>query len=267
MLPEFVVEQTNALRSWKALSCKPKIVVVGNDQGVAELCEREGVTHHPIVEKNKYGTPLIKSILEQGWTYADDNDIVVFINGDIVLVDDFTRTLQAFSKHYPEHHNMTYLLTARRFDWTNFHEIDFNKTNWFETLDLQGEWSGANAVDLFVHRKGQLAMPDSAIARFAYDTWALMNAIKNYDLCIDISESCKMIHHLGKHYFDGMPCARGIVSHELYENSQPIYNDLGHKFGPQHRWCDRISDAPLKSTIDQQGEIQFVENDKRRSGR
>lgn len=259
LLPEFIVEHTNSLKSWKRLRCKPKIVIVGDDQGVAELCTKEEIMHHPYVAKNRYGTPIVSSILEEGWKYAEDGDICIFLNGDIILNDTICDTLEAFVEQYPDHTKMNYLLTAQRYDWSDFYEIDF-ENGWFEEIFNSDKINLAEstAIDLFIHRKGTIYnMPQSGIAKYAYDSWILLNAFEKFDLVVDLTETCKIIHHLGKWYQNKMPCPRGTVTRELRMNCQPIYqinNIIKHNTGKK----EEITDCPHQS-IFQDNKIKIVQ--------
>lgn len=223
LIPEFIVEHTNSLQSWKRLRCKPKIVIIGDDQGVAELCANARVIHHPYVKKNNYGTPMINSIFEEGWKYVKDDDICVFVNGDIILTDSLCDTLDAFVNNFPDYAKRTYFMTAVRNNWYNFTALDFNDAGLKSIPEKNLKRERPDGIDLFIHRKGTyLNIPDSGIAKFAYDTWLLLYAIDQFELCIDITETCQIIHHMGKWYQDNKACNRGVQSQELKENSQKL---------------------------------------------
>jgi hypothetical protein len=229
LLPEFITEHTNALRSWKKLRCNPTIVIVGDDYGVDELCEKENVIHHPEVKKNSYGTPLVGDIIKQGWKHAEYDDICIFINGDIILTNSLCDSLDRFTKEYPNHRNMKYLLTSIRYDWYNFKPIDFSKDDWEQNikLNMEGKRSEATAIDMFIHRKGALDCIESGIAKWGYDSWILGNAIKNFDLTINITNLTTIYHQYGKWYQDSKVCDRKCTkTTEMIENSRPIYKDI-----------------------------------------
>lgn len=246
MLPEFRVEQTNAVQSWKHLRCEPIIVVVGDDSGVAEFCAQEGVLHHKSVRTNAYGTPFIGSVLQEGYRYARDDDIVAYVNGDIVLANDFCDTLDAFCAQYAPLPS-SFLLTAVRFNWTNFVEIDFGSSDWLENLSVQGGMEKPTGIDLFVHRKGAYAaMPDSAVAKFTYDSWMLMYALKNFEVCVNITGTCRLLHQYGKWYQGGQPCARGTQTEELAANEQQTSAAIARDFG-RTRFGWLITDCPIVS--------------------
>lgn len=219
MHPEFVIEQTNALRSWKSLRCNPKIVILGDDLGVSSLCASEGVEHHPILKKNSYGTPLVGDIFEQGWSYASETDICIFVNGDIILTNSLCDGLDRFVLEYPGYRTLSYMLTSIRYDWYNYVSIDFSEPEWESKIVFEGSYALPTGIDLFIHRKGTInAIPYSGIAKFGYDSWILGYAIKNFDITINATSVIKIYHQYGSWYQDNKVCSRNTRTKELREN-------------------------------------------------
>lgn len=46
--------QRNAIRSWTLLQARPEIILIGNEEGTAEVCKEFGLRHIPDVERNEY---------------------------------------------------------------------------------------------------------------------------------------------------------------------------------------------------------------------
>jgi len=227
MLPEFIVEQTNALRSWKKLKCKPKIIIIGDDEGVKELCENENVIYNPVVEKNEYGTPLVQDIFRQGWKYADNDDICIFVNGDIILTNSLCDTLEAFVEEYPNYNEINYFSSTIRFNWYNFKELNFEQPEdkWISDMktNIKGEWHPPCGIDLFIHRKGTLDnIPVSGIAKRAYDTWILGHCNKYFDISINISETTPIYHQWGKWFQGNKVCDRNTETEETKKNFSSV---------------------------------------------
>ena len=222
---EFVTEQTNALHSWKALRCNPKIIILGDEYGVKELCEKENVIHHETLLKTKYGTPLVSDIFEQGWKYAHDDDICIFVNGDIILTNSLCDGLDRFVKENPDYNKQTYMLTSIRYDWFNFRPIDFSNPDWETDInaDMKGEYALPTGIDLYIHRKNTIQnIPESGIAKFAYDGWIMGYAIANFDITIDTTSIIKIYHQFGKWFQNRKVCERKCMSKELTENAKNI---------------------------------------------
>jgi hypothetical protein len=231
MLPEFQIEQTNALRSWKNLRCNKKIVIIGNDKGVAEFCNQENVINHPKVDKNMYGTPLISSIFHEGWEYANDNDICIFVNGDIILTNSICDVLDKFVRKYPNYNNINYLLTCIRYDWYNYELIDFTDKNWENNikLNMKGQFATPDGIDIFIHRKNTIEIPYSGIAKFAYDSYILSHAINFFDITINFSNSSTIYHQYGSWYQNNQVCARGTKTEETVINAQSVTSNMHAK--------------------------------------
>ena len=226
-LDAFKIEQTNALKSWKKLRCNPKIVIVGDDMGVKEICESENVINHPQVEKDKNGTPIVGDIFKQGWTYVNDDDICIFVNGDIILTNSLCDTLDRFISEYPNYKDLKYMITAVRFDWRNFKEIDFENTHWEDEMkkDMKGKLSAPTAGDIFIHRKNTFSVPYSPIAKMCYDSWIIGYANQHFDVSINATSLLKIFHQYGKWYQDNKVCERKVTKDMIdnYHRFQPIY--------------------------------------------
>jgi len=248
-LDEFVTEQLNALHSWKALRCKPKIVILGDDYGTKQVCKNENVIHHETLLKNEYGTPLVDDIFKQGWNYATDDDICIFINGDIILTNSLCDGLDRFVIENPNYNKQTYMLTSIRYDWFNFRSIDFSDPSWEEkiNLDMKGEFALPTGIDLFIHRKNTIKnIPKSGIAKFAYDSWILGYAIYNFDITIDTTLVIKIYHQFGKWYQNNKVCKRNKMTTELIHNAKAV-NDIRIENG--YNKC-KITNCKIKwSTI------------------
>jgi hypothetical protein len=221
-LEAFKTEQINAIKSWKKLRCNPKIVIVGDDMGVKEVCKSENLIHHPEVKKNGRGTPLVGDIFEQGWKYANDDDICVFVNGDIILTNSLCDGLERFVKQYPNHKNLKYLITAKRFDWYNFKKVNFENPNWEKEINkgMKGKYSLPTAGDIFIHRKNTLKIPFSGIAKMSYDSWIMGHSIKNFDVTINATSVIKIYHQYGKWYQDKKVCPRLTKTNEMLKNQE-----------------------------------------------
>ena len=81
----FAIIQRNAIRSWTQLRPVCEIILLGNEEGIAELaCELE-LRHIPEIPRNEFGTPLIDGIFETARSLAT-GDILGYVNADIILM-------------------------------------------------------------------------------------------------------------------------------------------------------------------------------------
>ena len=79
------VIQRNAIRSWQHLHPDVEIILVGDDQGTAEVCQELGVKHIQHVSRNKYGTKYLASVYYQAQE-IERHRILCHVNCDIVLM-------------------------------------------------------------------------------------------------------------------------------------------------------------------------------------
>ena len=63
--------QEQAIKSWTMLEGMDKIIIVmGNDKGTKEICQKYNIIHEPEV-KNLYGVPYLHAMFEIAIKYAD----------------------------------------------------------------------------------------------------------------------------------------------------------------------------------------------------
>ena len=207
-IKKFVIEQENAIKSWKTLTGIDKIVVIGNDEGVKERCEQYDLIHHPDVLLNSSNTPSVYDLFTQGWKYGDDEDVFIYINGDIMIGQDTINTVMEFyNKHVKP--TTTYFLTSSRRDWKHIKEVKS-----IDEVDLKDTTiSGPSAIDIFIHRKNNLPIPKhSSLARTGYDVYILAKTNETFDYCVDITNTSTLIHPPGDLYVDGECVPRGTNS-------------------------------------------------------
>jgi hypothetical protein len=127
----------------------------------------------------------------------------MYINGDIILCQDFVDTVSAFIDQYRDIESC--LLTSIRYDLFEYDFIDFNRPI-VEQLqpEIKGKWSEPSAIDLFVFRKGNYnAMPDFAVSRLLFDTWMMDYAVSHFKMTVNMTPTVTIYHQYGKWYHDG----------------------------------------------------------------
>ena len=96
------VIQRNALRSWTLLDADVEVIVFGDDEGAAELCEELGIRHIAEVERSASGAKQLASIFGRAQEMAR-HDVLCYLNCDIVLTQDFVqavRTVRAWRDRF-----------------------------------------------------------------------------------------------------------------------------------------------------------------------
>jgi hypothetical protein len=94
------VIQRNAITSWTKLEPRPEIILFGHEEGIAEFARSLGITHIPEVSRNEYGTPLLADIFRRAESRASNN-LIAYINADILLPKEFVATLKVVQKKFP----------------------------------------------------------------------------------------------------------------------------------------------------------------------
>lgn len=256
MLDEFITEQTNAVLSWKQLRLKPEIIIFGDDKGVAEFCTTHGIKNVSVVKKNYKDVPLINDIITQGYGYSNDADYVIYINADIILLDDFCDTIEAFTRDFPNVKSC--FLSAVRYDVRNYHLLDF-AGEWRKDLEesFRGEYATPDGIDIFVHKKGNYGdMKEFAIARGYFDTWMLNYALRNFEVTVDMTSTVKIYHQHGYWYQNNKVVERN------WEWNTGIKDDISFKnnlmtllrSAPKYKY---ITECKYISYKDGEGVIRF----------
>jgi hypothetical protein len=185
--------QRNAVRSWLSLEPRPEIVLLGDDAGVAELCEEFGLRHVPCLQRNEFGTPLLDDIFTQMQQTAE-TETLLYVNADIILFNDMLRAITLVADKLPD-----FLLAGRRWDYDLTEPLAITATDWQAELraDVARHARQANpaSIDYFAFRPGLWPrIPPFALGRFMWDTWLLDNALENQRQVVDCSEFVTAVH-------------------------------------------------------------------------
>src|SRR5690242_2551814 len=87
------VIQRNAIRSWTLLQPACEIILVGNEEGIAETAAEFGLQHVVNVARNTFGTPLVSDIFKQAERLSSRN-LFCYVNSDIILMSDLMEAIQ-----------------------------------------------------------------------------------------------------------------------------------------------------------------------------
>jgi len=201
--PHIATIQRNAIRSWMAIGAE--VILVGDDEGVAEAARDLGVKYEPSVVRNSYGTPMIDSIFDLGRKSAT-GDILAYINSDIILLPDFISAAERVTQTQKK-----FLIIGQRWDLDVREELDFSE-GWIERL--QGEIKNRarrhprGGSDYFLFPKGVFKfIPPFAIGRAGWDNWMIYEARQRCWKMIDGSAAINIIHqdHDYSHLPGGKP--------------------------------------------------------------
>jgi len=185
--------QRNAIRSWLALGPRVEVLLIGEENGLAETAAELGVRHLPEVERSEQGTPLVSSIFARA-AAASSAPYLCYINGDILLMSDFLRAVEAVTAQM----RRDFLMVGRRWDADITEPLDFS-TGWEDRLRAftraHGKRHSPFGIDYFVFPKGAYAeMPPFVVGRAGWDNWMIYHARRQGWKVIDASADVLAVH-------------------------------------------------------------------------
>lgn len=195
--------QRNAILSWQQLQPRPEIILLGDDDGTAEIAAEFGLKHFPAVEKSDFGTPLVSSMFEIAQREST-SQFLMYINADIILLNDFIPSLNKVAATFEK-----FVLVGQRCDFDLTWSIDFTNSDWENTLRQQidngGKMAGPRGIDYFCFPRGKVYtdVPTFAVGRGYWDNWLLFEALRSGSKLVDATHSVKIIHQ--NHPYANLP--------------------------------------------------------------
>jgi hypothetical protein len=191
--------QENALASWSQLQPQPRLVLVGDEEGVADAAERFAAVHVAAVERNKHGTPLLDSVFDRAEAIAE-TEVVCFVNADVLLFDDLVQTVELVRRRMHR-----FLVAGRgwRLDPPERAELAAAQTR----ARRKGRLRSTASAEYFAFPTGLFrAIPPFAVGRSDYDLWLLWRARKMRVPVVDATPSVVAVHQ--EHGYDHVPGGR-----------------------------------------------------------
>ena len=193
------VIQLNAIQSWIRLRPACEIILLGDEEGTAEIAARFGVRHIAHVERNEHGTPLVGALFSAAQEAAS-HKIVCYVNADIILMSDFLPAISLIQ-------GRPFLCVGRRWDLDLKEPLDFGDPAWEKRLRArlvrEGRLHPVSGLDYFVFPRGTYRdIPPFAIGRTAWDNWLLYKARSLGLTAIDATRAITAVHqnHGYTHY-------------------------------------------------------------------
>jgi len=189
----FAIIQRNAITSWTLLRPKPEIILFGDEEGVAEICQELGLRHVPEIARNEFGTPLLNDLFEKAQRLAS-YDVLCYVNADIILMSDFIEAVKRVTTWRER-----FLMVGRRWDLDLTEPIAFADSGWEDSLRAQALRANAprpvSWIDYFVFPKGLFGdIPPFAIGRTKYDNWLIWKALALNIPVVDVSPAVIVVH-------------------------------------------------------------------------
>jgi hypothetical protein len=203
--PHIRTIQRNAIQSWIELGPEVQVILIGEEEGLAETAAEFKVKHLPDVCRNASGTPTVSSIFELARN-ASQSPILAYINADIITLPNF---LEGAIK--ADQLAARFLLVGQRWDLDVRTGLDFCP-KWIVRLEndlkARGRLHARGGSDYFIFPHSCFTkIPDFAIGRAGWDNWMIYECRRNGWPCVDATESIRVIHqdHDYSHLPQGQP--------------------------------------------------------------
>lgn len=203
--PHIALIQRNAIHSWLALEPHVEVILMGEEDGLAEFAAECGVLHLPQVARNASGTPLVSDMFALARKHST-SALLACVNADILLMPDFVQGALAVAGQAQR-----FLAVGQRWDLDVREPLEFS-AGWPERLRLRAQTEGrlhrASGSDYFIFpRDCFVDMPSFAIGRAGWDNWMIYAGRKNGWPVVDATPSIQIIHqnHDYSHLPGGQP--------------------------------------------------------------
>jgi len=233
--PHINLIQRNTLRNWLALGEAVEIVVIGDEPGIAAVCEEFGVRHLPDVVCNEMGTPLISSIFDLA-RGVNESPCLAYSNADILFLPGLVDAVRVLLEK-----TNRFLAIGQRWDLDVTDPLTFSG-DWEKDLNQRVQQTGVlhpqTGSDYFIYpRECFKDIPDFAVGRAGWDNWMIFKARWEHWSVVDSTNAITIIHQ--NHDYGHLPNGRiHYVQPESIENIKlaggrtTIFNmtDATHQF-------------------------------------
>lgn len=184
--------QRNALRSWAHVGPQAEVLVIGEEDGLAEATAEIGVRHLSGVARNAQGTPLVSSIFEMA-RQASDSALLAYVNADVMLLPEVVEVARQVAGQAEK-----FLIVGQRWDLDIRQPWDFSP-GWDARLrgevQARGRLHPPAGSDYFIFPRGCFQeMPPFAIGRAGWDNWMIYRARAQGWPVVDATSALMVVH-------------------------------------------------------------------------
>ncbi|MBI5955174.1 MAG: hypothetical protein HY865_26250 [Chloroflexi bacterium] len=216
--PHIATIQRNAIKSWTLLP-DVEVILLGEENGLAEAARELGVKHIPHVEHNASGTPLISSMFKLARENSN-SDLLCIVNADMILMPDFVKAALESSSLLLNNRQQAvglqkFVLLSQRWDLDIAQPLDFSG-DWINglrsTVHSQGELHRPAGSDFFLFPKSCYQdIPNFTIGRAGWDNWMIYKARSEGWAVIDCTPSLMIVHQ--NHDYSHLPGGKSHYDH------------------------------------------------------
>jgi hypothetical protein len=206
--PHIATIQRNAIKSWTLLP-DVEVILLGEEDGLAEAARDLAVKHISHVSRNPNGTPLISSMFQIARENSN-SPLLCIVNADMILMPDFVQAAKQVMKL-----KVKFVLLSQRWDYDITTPIDFTE-GWENRLRSsvlgQNNLHRPAGSDFFLFPlSSYLDLPDFAIGRAGWDNWMIYKARMEKWPVIDCTPSVMIVHQ--NHDYSHLPGAKPHYDH------------------------------------------------------
>jgi hypothetical protein len=206
--PHIAMIQHHAIKSWTLLP-NVEVILLAEEEGLAEAAQELGVKYIPHVERNVSGTPLISSMFKLAREQSH-SDLLCIINADMILMPDFVEAAKQAANLKDK-----FVLLSQRWDLDITQSLDFSG-DWVNdlrsTVHLHGELHRPAGSDFFLFPKSCYQdIPNFTIGRAGWDNWMIYKAHKEDWAVIDGTPSLMIVHQ--NHDYSHLPGGKPHYDH------------------------------------------------------
>jgi hypothetical protein len=233
------------MRSWRAAVPVSEILLMGSEDGFEEAsCEVSAMRVRDIA-RNAKGTPLVSDAFRRASVEAR-NDLLCYINSDILLFEDFSPAVAAVARST----DGPFLLTGRR--W-NFDRADSDNSIDRDEILRRGTRYDEFNMDYFVFRRGGFAeLPPFAVGRPGWDNWLVYEARRRGIHVIDATTAIVAGHqnHDYRHTSEGREGGKSALwsGAEASENRELAGGHLFDLTDASHVLTEALEVCPRRDT-------------------
>jgi hypothetical protein len=232
--------QRNAIRSWLEMDPRVEVILFGDEEGAAEIAHEFKFRNEREVERSETGTKYLRFLFARAQEIAS-NDILCYVNCDIILPKSFWRAVQEVAAT-----QKPFLMVGRRTNTDVMEPVDFSRPDWEQRIEELARTTGIEAsdwcADYFVFRRGLYKnMPPLVNGRNFWDNWLMWKAQSLGAMVVDASRVTMAIHQ--NHDYGYHPGgATGVMddpqtrrNYEIGANGKHLrtIREVSHKLTPE----------------------------------
>ncbi len=217
--PHIAMIQRNAIRSWTLLP-DVEVILLGEEDGLAEAAKEFGVKHIPHVARNESGIPLISSMFQLAGENSN-SELLCIINADMILMSDFVEAAMECDSLLSQKQERApalqrkFVLLSQRWDYDITSPLDFAagwESQLRESVRKQNQLHRPAGSDFFLFPKPCYQdIPDFIIGRAGWDNWMIYKARAEKWPVIDCTPSVMIVHQ--NHDYSHLPGGKSHYDH------------------------------------------------------